>query len=171
MTIPAKPLWLSAAYSEFGGNRWMSDTANRGGLPAPCWLGELAGRSASTHRLTIGSYSNGDVLLCGFYGSQGSMGPTTPIGSVNPSSFDGKALVRISTSNRLPDNLFVECQGKFVAGRRVRIAVLGLGSVEVGALNYGNDYCSLQLANIAGIHGWFAARVGQTVPIDFVVIA
>jgi hypothetical protein len=48
MPIPAKPFWLSAAYAEFGGNRWMSDTANRAGIPAPRWLGDLAGRSAWT---------------------------------------------------------------------------------------------------------------------------
>ncbi|EKP0262628.1 hypothetical protein JFQ93_003982 [Aeromonas sobria] len=46
MSVPAKPFWLSDAYNEFGGNRWMSDTANRAGLSVPRWLGELAGRSA-----------------------------------------------------------------------------------------------------------------------------
>lgn len=48
MVVPAKPFWLSDAYNEFGGNRWMSDTADRAGLPIPCWLGELAQKSAFT---------------------------------------------------------------------------------------------------------------------------
>ncbi|MFM5178053.1 hypothetical protein ACEUAY_00365 [Aeromonas veronii] len=52
MPVPAKPFWLSAAYAEFGGNRWMSDTANRAGIPAPRWLGDLAGRSAWTWNAT-----------------------------------------------------------------------------------------------------------------------
>ncbi len=170
MTVPNKPFWLSAAHNEFGGNRWMSDTANRAGLPAPCLLGELAGRSASTHRLTIGSLINGDLQLCGFAGTQGSLGPLNPMGSIDPPSFDGKTLVRCSTSNRLPDILIVECQGQFPVGRRVRVVVPGLGSMEVTTINYGNNYCSLSLVSIVGIHNWFAARIGQTVPIDLVVV-
>lgn len=58
MPIPAKPFWLSAAYAEFGGNRWMSDTANRAGIPAPRWLGDLAGRSAWTWNAIPSSGSN-----------------------------------------------------------------------------------------------------------------
>ncbi|MGN4986518.1 hypothetical protein [Aeromonas hydrophila] len=170
MTVPNKPFWLSAAHNEFGGNRWMSDTANRAGLPAPCLLGDLAGRSASTHRLTIGSFIKGDLQLCGFAGTQGSLGPLNPMGSIAPPSFDGKTLVKCSTSSRMPDILFVECQGQFPIGRRVRVVVSGLGSMEVTTINYGNNYCTLPLGTIVGIHNWFAARIGQTVPIDLVVV-
>lgn len=169
MTIPAKPFWLSVAYSEFGGNRWMSDTANRAGLPAPCLLGDLAGRSASTHRFTIGSFIKGDVLLCGFAATQGSLGPLNPMGSINPTLFDGKTLVKLSTSSRMPDSIFIECQGQFAAGRRVRVVVPGLGSTEGATVNYGNNYCSVRLPSLVGIHNWLAARIGQTVPIDLVV--
>lgn len=170
MTVPNKPFWLSAAHNEFGGNRWMSDTANRARLPAPRMLGELAGRSASTHRLTVGSYSNGELLICGFVGPQGPFGPNTPMGNIEPQVFDGKQLVRFSTGNRMPDNLSIECQGQFVTGRRVKIVVHGLGSTEAAVINYGNNYCTLMLPSILGVHSWLAARIGQTISIDLLVI-
>ncbi|MCO4170254.1 hypothetical protein K8D10_00360 [Aeromonas veronii] len=62
MPIPAKPFWLSAAYAEFGGNRWMSDTANRAGIPAPRWLGDLAGRSAWTWAASVISMAHNSAV-------------------------------------------------------------------------------------------------------------
>lgn len=50
--VPNVPFWLSKANTEFGGGGAASTILSKAGIPAPRWLSNLAGKSASTHVLT-----------------------------------------------------------------------------------------------------------------------
>ncbi|MGY3892824.1 hypothetical protein [Aeromonas enterica] len=152
MAVPNKPFLLSAAYGEFGGNRWMSDTANRAGLPAPCWLGELAGRSAATvFNMVVAEWEpgQGDTAF-GFWAGAN--------GSISPSSYQGLVFQGLYGTD-YDSNLYVYLVG---AAPDLNLTIVGAGTVTIPA----NNGTIPMAVPWPGIGEWLAARVGQTVQIS-----
>lgn len=168
--VPNVPFWLSQANTEFGGGGVTSTILSKAGIPAPQWVSNLAGKSASTHVLTPRVQVQGQGELVGFRGPTDVYGyPQTTFGSISPASFIGTITSTVSTTNGV-DTISMAALGNYPSSN-MEITIHGLGKGTGQVLKGGTANFSV-MVTIPGAFNYLKAEAlaGRTVGISFRVV-
>lgn len=166
--IPNGPFYLSQANQEFGGNGYATDILTKAGVPAPRLLSELMGKSAYSHKLTIGE-TPGSVggLVRGFRASVDIYEqPQTAIGGLSPQTLGPGSIRTFICSTNLTDGISIAIKPMLSSVQgNLTIIIPGLGTLT-GAYSNGPTATTQILRGLQGVFDFFGQRVGQTIDID-----
>lgn len=168
--VPNVPFWLWSANVEFGGGGVTSTILSKAGIPAPRWVSNLAGKSASTHTLTPTVQVVGQGELVGFRGPTDVYGyPQTAFGAISPASFIGNITSTVSTTNGV-DTISMAALGNYPSSN-IEITIHGLGTGTGQVLKGGTANFSA-MVTIPGAFNYLKteALAGRTVGISFRVV-
>lgn len=166
--VPNGPFYLSQANTEFSGNGYASDILAKAGVPTPRLLSQLMGRSAQSHKLTIGEVP-GQVggFVRGFRTSIDIYEqPQTPIGGMQPQTLGPGGIRTFICSTNLTDGISVALKPVIspVQGT-LTITIPGLGTLS-GPYSNGPTATTQILRGIQGVFDFFGQRIGQTIDVD-----
>lgn len=170
MPVPNVPFYLSQAASEFkvALPAAASQILTAASLPVQGYLSRLAGRSAMSHSVVCGRFSNEIGTVAGFRAALALYDqPQTPFGSITPSVFNGEIRGLVSSTNS-PNQVSLSVLGYIPVGTRVQISVEGLGS-DTQAVMRGGDVNYSCLFNIDGAFERLV-QLGTTCRVDLRVV-
>lgn len=166
--VPNVPFWLSQANTEFGGGGAASTILSKAGIPAPRLLSQLGGRSAYSHKLTIGEVPGAvGGFVRGFRASVDVYeNPQTAIGGLSPQTLGPGSIRTFICSTNLTDGISVAIKPVISSAQgTMTIIIPGLGTLS-GTYNNGPTATTQILRGLQGVFDFFGQRVGQTIDID-----
>lgn len=170
MPVPNVPFYLSQAAAEFKvalpANA--SQILTAASLPVQGYLSRLAGRSAMSHSIVCGRFTNEIGTVAGFRTALDLYNQAqTPFGSISPATFNGEIRGLVSSTNS-PNQVSLSVLGYIPAGTRVQISIEGLGS-DTQVVTRGGDANYFCLFNIVGAFERLV-QLGTTCRVDLKVV-